>query len=142
MHPDLKLVGLLNQTTLRKQTVAFASRFDRLVRAPALEAVHDPVAEVKTAGPNESTGTVIDLHHASTWREALLPHYGLDAQGEVQELPGRWDAAVATGKPIELRNAPVDDPHFRDALRALLVAHPQTAVRCTQPSNIKKISTN
>jgi hypothetical protein len=113
---DAKIIGLVNTQNPNRYTGSdFYSRFALAVETCPVdlsrleEAITTPFIE-ETAADAETTH--INLYLASDWKERLLGRWILQGN-ELCFEEGELPQALASGKPIILENAPVDDPDFQ-----------------------------
>ena len=124
LEDDVLVVGYRNaQNPKAYKGVDFYSRFDRKESCPlgseTLGAQLNPTPETIAVG-KKASHAVINLGHASDWEERLLGRWVLK-KDRLAFVPGALKEALASKKPIELQNAPWDDPRFLAFWQALCI---------------------
>ena len=127
VHPELRIIGTVPQASVAESrwSPAFLNRFQRFLPAPAHLIATDPVEAIGTASAEQlqTADAVIDLHSARPWPQLVAAHVRLDAQGALQWVEAPLAALLAQGKSVVLRNAPLDNAHFVDFMRGLVLQH-------------------
>jgi hypothetical protein len=107
-----QIIGLLNTNKPDcYQGSDFYSRFDRVQSCPVSQdelAKQLPAVSMEPLSDEEHIPEIIDLFNSSNWKDLLFGHWILD--GTI--LRFQEGALSKTSKPVELHNAPLDDPDF------------------------------
>ena len=113
-----KIIGFINTRKLNcYQGDDFYSRFQRVETCPLSKGVLRQAEQrvVFHAEPQSKKSkelTVINLFHASDWREKLMGHWELDGE-HLQFEEGELSKALATRKPIQINQGFWADDAFR-----------------------------
>lgn len=110
------VIGLINPNKPNcYQGEDFYSRFDKVETCPLeTSLLKDEAPSLTVMDKSEASSkasTKINLYHASDWEERLLGHWVLHKDNLYFE-EGELVAALASGLPIELQNAPWEDEKF------------------------------